>query len=360
MRRTWIFLLAAAAALLAAGSDPLDLLPYAREIDTVVLMRTMGVDLAGEGVAVTLSSGAEDGEAPALLSGEGGTMSGALLALQGRGESSLFYGHVGQLLLGEPLAAENLLPPLDYVLRDVEMRLDTDLYVLRDGEAGAAIRAVSAPGESAADRLEAMADDAGLLSATMARTVGEVLMDLEEQGASFAPALRETDGELEPAGYAVLKGNALAGWAEGDAARGVNLFLGRVDADVLETENAALRIVGARSRVRPVFEGDVLTGLEVLCKVEANLAEAAPGVDLRDREELAALEQILAETTAARLRAALELARDLDADYLGLKQAACLAAPWRKADIQTQWDLRTLALDVTVRGTVERGYDVTR
>ena len=360
MKRTWLFLILAALALVVVGSDPLNLLPYAREIDTVALMRTLGVDGSPEGMAVTVSGGARDGQEPEIFSGQGASVSGALLTMQGQGESYLFYGHVGQLLLGEALAEENLRPPLDYVLRDVEMRLETELYVVRDGEAGAAIRAASGQGKSAADRLEAMEEDAGLLSATTVRTVGQVLADLEERGASFAPALREEDGALNAAGYAILKDDALIGWAEEEAAKGINLYLGEVDADILETENAALRIVEAKSKVHPVFEGDTLTGLEVFCEVEANLAEADPGVDLSDRQQLAALERALEQAEGARLRAALELARELDADYLGLRPRAALAAPWRKAELQAQWDLPALELYVTVDGRVERGYDADR
>lgn len=357
MKRTWLFLAAAAVVLMVLGGDPLDLLPYAREIDTVVLMRTMGADVTAEGVSVTLSSGAEDGKLPELLDGQGGTISGALLTLQGKGESSLFYGHVGQLLLGETLARENLLAPLDYVLRDVETRLDTDLYIIRGADAQTAIRSAAGPGESAADRLEAMSEDAGLLSATMTRTVGQVLTDLGEQEAAFVPALELAEGTLEAAGYAILKENRLVGWTQEAAAKGVNLYLGQVDADVLETEHAALRIVGARTRVKPVFEGEALTGLEIRCRVEANLAEGTPEVDLRDRRQLEAVEQRLADTERARLEAALALSQALDADYLGLKQAACLAAPWRKADIQAGWNLPGLELQVVVQGKVERGYD---
>lgn len=49
--------------------------------------------------------------------------------MQGEGSSYLYFGHVGQLLLGRGAARQGVEPALDYILRDVETRLDTALYL---------------------------------------------------------------------------------------------------------------------------------------------------------------------------------------------------------------------------------------
>lgn len=338
-------------------------LPYAREIDGMALMRTLGVDAAEEGVAVTGSTGVQnqagEGDKSAVVaSRKAGTISAAVLGMQAEGASYVYFGHVGQLLLGEELARQDTLGALDYVLRDVEMRLDTELYVVKDGQAGQAIEAAAEKG-SAADRLEAVKEDAGLLSWCMPRTVRDVLADLERCGASFAPAVL-ADGALPAAGYAVFQDGMLTGWAEGDAARGVNLLLGKVDADVVDVDlpggkPAALRVVGAKTKVCPVFDGGKLTGVAVTCRVDANLAEG--DADLRDPAVLEALKQGLAETEEGRMRAALELSRELGADFLDLQSSAGMSRPWQWAELQRQWDLSALELSVTVEAAVERSYD---
>ena len=105
-------------------------LPYAREIEDMELIRTLGVDTAGDaGVTITASGGTSQEETQ-VVSGEAGTISAAVLELQGEGSSYLYFGHVTQLLLGEGLAKRGVMPSLDYVLRDVEMRLETALYVV--------------------------------------------------------------------------------------------------------------------------------------------------------------------------------------------------------------------------------------
>ena len=331
-------------------------LPYAREIEDMELIRTLGVDGAGEtGVAITASGGTSQEETE-VVSGEAGTISAAVLELQGEGSSYLYFGHVTQLLLGEELARRGIMPSLDYVLRDVEMRLETALYVVRNGTAGQAIEAAADDG-SATDRLEALADDAGLTANSMPRTVKDVLAELDRQGASFLPAVLADDG-LTAAGYGILKDGALVGWAEGDAALGVNLIFGKVDADVVEVQApdgtaAALRVVGAAASVRPIWQGDTLAGLKVHCKVDANLAE---GSAMPVQATLDALEAELAQVEAERMARALELSRTLDADYLGLRQSAAFAVPWHKKVLLGSYSMKDLKLEATAEAIIQRSY----
>lgn len=359
--RRWTVLLLGILLFPLGGCEAPGFLPYARELEDMALMRTLGVDAAGEnGVVVTVSTGEQaGGEEPVVLSGTAGTISGACLDMQSQGSSYIYYGHVGQLLLGEQLAARGVGNALEYVLRDIEMRLDTEVYLIRGAEAGPLIQAAAEAGGSATDRLEAMEEDAGLLSYSMPRTVGDVLIALERSGAAFVPALESgEEGELEAAGYGIIKDGVLVGWAEGEAAWGVNLLSDRVDADVLELEGAALRVVGARTTIRPVFEGERLTRLTITCSVDANLAEAPSGIRLQNRDMIEELERALEERERIRIQTALELSAALDADFMELRQAACLAAPWYKTEIDEQWRLTDLEIETSVVGTILRGYDV--
>lgn len=108
--RVTLTALALAGMLLLSGCSA-TLLPYAREMGDMALLRTMGVD-AGEGdyqVEVTVSTGKRayglQGESqPSLvLSAQRESLSAACLAMQGLSDSYVFYGYVDQLLLGEGL-----------------------------------------------------------------------------------------------------------------------------------------------------------------------------------------------------------------------------------------------------------------
>ena len=55
----------------------------------------------------------------------------------------------------------------------------------------------------------------------------------------------------------------------------------------------------------------------------------------------------------------LDLSQTLGADFLGLKKRAGLAAPWRWAALQEQWEeaFPDLDIQVSVKGTILRSYD---
>ena len=105
MKRGWMAPLALS--LLLTGCSGL---PAAREMGDMALLRTMGIDAAANGVAVTGSTGprakglqAED-EPALILSADRESLSGACLAMQGQSDSYVFFGYVDQLLLGQELA----------------------------------------------------------------------------------------------------------------------------------------------------------------------------------------------------------------------------------------------------------------
>ena len=69
-----------------------------------------------------------------------------------------------------------------------------------------------------------------------------------------------------------------------------------------------------------------------------------------------ALETALAEIERARIQAALGLASAQDADYLGLRRAAALLAPWRKDALLDGAGLGELTLTARVEANLQHSY----
>ena len=134
-------LAALALCLLLCGCDGL---PRAREMGDMALLRTMGVDGDGQSVSLSVSTGPRakglqaEGQPALVLSAKGDSLSSACLSLQGQSDSYVFFGHVDQLLVGEELARQGLTELLDYLERDVELRLSSRLWLIR-GEARAVL-----------------------------------------------------------------------------------------------------------------------------------------------------------------------------------------------------------------------------
>lgn len=322
-------------------------LPSAREMEDMALLRTMGIDAAPGGVAVTGSTGprarglqAED--EPALtLSAQRESLSSACLAMQGQSDSYVFFGYVDQLLLGEELAGEGVRPVLDYFARDTELGLGSQLWLVRGAAAG---EMVSAGGDEGVDRrLETLQTDSKMGIASLSRTVGEVYIDLLELGSAFVPALSPVGDEtavVTERGYAVLKGDRLAGYLDGEEARGLELLAGGPSADILEGElpqnKVSVKVISACTGSRLEFqgEGETLSALKLTCKVEARLSEYQ---QRPSREELEKLTAALERQERRRLEEALARLREMKADCAGLGAKAAMFCPARWQALQADW-----------------------
>ena len=320
-------------------------LPTAREMGDMALLRTLGVDPSPAGVAVTGSTGPRarglkgEGESALTLFAERESLSAACLAMQGQSDSFVFFGYVDQLLVGQALAEEGVRPVLDYFSRDAELGLGAQLWLVR----GAAARdALSAGGEQGVDsRLETLQNDSEMGVANLTRTAGEVYTDLLELGCAYVPALSPAgDGgaALRSAGYGVLKGDALAGFLEGETAEGLELLAGGPSADVLDVQlpggPVTVKATSARTKSALDFRGNTPSALRLTCQIEVRLSE------YRQRPEGETLDRLrtaLEERERERITAALDRLRAWGTDCTGLGIKGAMSHPARWERIKAEW-----------------------
>lgn len=347
-------------------------LPYAREMGDTALLRTVGLDTAGSQVELTVSTGSRAGGQDALvLSAYGPSIPAAALAVQSLGNSYVYYGHVDQLLLGEELAVQGVDSVVDYLARESELGLGVQLWLVRSGTAGQAIRAAGSQGIP--ERLAQLNTDSQVGAANIGRSAAQLMSVLARQGSTYLPAValleaREGDGSeggkqvLVPCGYAIVRQGKLVCWVDDETARGIELMEGQVcgQVDVLTLSDGtkvSLAVDAARTRCRPVFREGELTGLDVTCELTARVAQTGRKLS---QEDLAQAQLHLELLQGDRMVQALELGQYWDADYLDLKRKLQLARPDQKAAIQEQWEqaYRALNIRVEVRGTVERSLGI--
>ena len=365
--RVTLTALALAGMLLLSGCSA-TLLPYAREMGDMALLRTMGVD-AGEGdyqVEVTVSTGKRayglQGESqPSLvLSAQRESLS-ACLAMQGLSDSYVFYGYVDQLLLGEGLTKRSVWPVLDYFAQDAQLGLGVQLWVVRGGTAA---QAVQAGGESGVEnRLSTLQTDSEMGAAGASRTAGEVFSDLLERGSAYLPALRvqEIDQEgqtaLLEAGYAVLKDGVLVGYLEGEIAKGLELLVNQAPSDVLEVPlsqgRVVVRVTGSALVCTPKSENGQLTGVDLNCRVTAEVAEIEGELTQEDLEQV---KQAVDSRQQRRITQTLERLQSWGTDCVGLGQRLAMADPARGEKLLEQWPevFSSLPVQVSVETSLTR------
>lgn len=304
----WALLLAALVALGGVWA-----MPQAREPEALQLITALAVD-GGEGFSVTAVTGvrASEDEEPEVIQGKGDSLTAACGSLRENSSRRAYLGQTQQLLVGEGCDLKRV---LDFVVEHRELRLDTLLYMVK-GAAGPGL-------EASAQRTAAEtggSDPRGV-------TVGEVLPRLAEGERAIVPALApDGEGQLSPAGWAVLDGN-IAGYLEGDAALGAALLNGTVRGQTVTLPNGGVELTHSRCWAG---EGTLR------CVLTARATEGAP------------TGEALAVWGSEVLRAAL----DKGWDCWGLDREAAFFHPWdwerlKGADVST--------FDIKVEGELMGG-----
>ena len=331
-------------------------LPTPREMGDMALLRTIGVDGGGTGVALTVSTGARAGESegekrsPLILEGWGDSLSAAAAALRQKSDSWVFFGYTDQVLLG---GDADLLPVLSWLAHDDELSLGAAVWLLRDGTAA---RAIENGGEVGVERrLEALAQDGKLGCGPMKRTAGEIYSALLDRGCTFLPVLEQGE-ELTSVGYALVKGEGTVAVLEGEEARGLELLCEQPMEEVMEVHlpggPVSIRLMGGQLDCKPRFEGGELKKLELRSRVSARLCQWEQDPDPRQRQAVSAQVE---ERLHARLSAALNRLQRERAECVGIGSRVAIAAPWHWAGLEEQWQevFGAVDLELEVRVTLD-------
>ncbi len=346
-------------------------------IEDLQLVKTLAVDRAGvEGTALTVSTGSGGaGETPLVLRGEGGGLSEAIDALRDRTpRGDLFFDHTRFIVLGEDYAAAGIRALLDFTERDVQLRLGTELFVLRGADAGSL---VSAAAETEFDVGEALDSVKRVVSDRADSSVDDLrrtAVALSEYGAALVCAIApaETEGHIfpaeegetpVPAGYAVLHGGALAGYLEGAEAEAASLLTGRAarflrTAPLPDGGGATLLCEPEGVELSVQWRGDGTPELAVDVRLAAVVTEIeGDAQSVTDPAALAALGAAAEAQVRRDIEAVLARSRELDADFLALGGVLRRSGAARFAALGAGW-LRELDCTVTVRCAVAHSYDL--
>ncbi|MBO4678024.1 MAG: hypothetical protein J5633_10820 [Oscillospiraceae bacterium] len=325
-----------------------------REIDQMELIQALGMDEEGGEIIVTASTGGPG--KPVVLRSTSASISRAMRRMQDyTSRKYIFFGHTAHLLLGESAAAHGVDRYLEHMERSVEMRLNTFLYVVRDGTAQEAVSMAGQAGDGAVDLLTSLEKDVQLMSESHVFTCGETAEMLAERGCCLAAAVslvRQEDilsGEdpvtLAAEGYAILTEGKLTGYLDPDLARGANLLMDLGGEDILEVPDgkgswAALRLIGSRVRYLPEYREGELASLQIRVELDCSLDEQRSPGEAGDREILEQLKAGAEQLELERICRVLERSRALGADFCGVGQRVRAVRPLAFDGMAASWEER--------------------
>ena len=342
-----------------------------REVEQLLVVQTLGLDGQEGGVSLSLAAKGDSEQGVRRMKAPGSSVTAALDRVRSAiYEEELFYAHAERLLVGEKTAEAGLEGFLTWLERSPEMRLDLPVYVVRGDTAERALLEVGDAQHGICDAMDS-ADRAARLRGDCALTsAADILRDNARFGSALVcaldlrPAAEQGGGEggsltAVPAGFAVLREGRLVRFLNTEQAIAAGILKNQIGLSEITVSDrrgkpAVLELKEGRSRIRPVWEGGTLSGLQVEVELRASVAETAG--DTADTDELAAR---LEEKLASAVSACLQASSSLRADFLGLAAVVERDDPARFRALTEPFPdlLPQLQLEVTVRSTLDHEAD---
>ena len=339
-----------------------------RELERLLVIQTMGIDFAEEGVGISLASGANsDGSSPVRLFSTGVSVTSAVAhILSYSQEQELFLSHTSHVVLGEEAAKNGINGYLSDICRSPNLRTDIPLYIVKGGTAQEAVMQVGDGSKGISEVLEAVRANVDERGDSKAFSASDLLRDLERNGSGLvcaiecSPSIQEggtkqeggsgsssgTDSAESPdstggsgsgeekqekqaltaaaVGYGVIRGDRLCAYIDKEQAIGVGLLLNIVGISNIVVKDryatpVTLELDQGSSEIKPVWAEDgSLEMLDIQIKAAANIAEIGGGGHFSEPDYEDYLTAQLETAVSERVSSVIQLSKTLQADFLGL------------------------------------------
>lgn len=350
-----------------------------REIDTLQLIQTLGIDWNGTAVEMTVSTGQGLEDQPSVaISRRGETIASAIGEIQNySSKEDLFFAHARFVVLGEAAAKELLTEFLDFMARSAKLKMDMTLFVVNASNAKGLLTLDGEKGYNATEGLSSIEKVARRSGIAYPFTGIDVISSLSEYGSALICAITpaqmedsvftEDGGSITstPAGYAIIKDGALCAYLDTECSRGATILMNKTGygAIPLEIKEGAYVTVytedsSADYTARWGPDGS-LEGLSVEVKLSCGLVEVSDKLNYGESELLSVISKTMEEKLLKDVSAVLYTSKELESDFLGLKGFLRSKYPKEMSLLGSDFPslLPDIPMDVRVKCEVTRNYD---
>lgn len=294
----------------------------------------------------------------------------AMIALQGK---RLYWGHAKAVIISEDIAREGLIPVIDFINRDAELRSDMWILLSRERTASDIFNATS----EMESILSFQIDDAMRAQKSISKypdlELYELIDNLESEKISTTiPTIRliEVEGKTTQyiTGAAVLRKDKLLGYLNETETKSLlwlknelkgSLF---VVSDIGEKHtNVTLEIMKSKTRVKPeVIDGKL--NIKVALAIDVNVGEIMGSDDVISEKGRAALKNAAENQIKKNLNDLIEKAqKEYKTDFIGFGEKVSHLMPKVWKSIEKQWDDVFSDMETSVNVYVRiRGSAITR
>ncbi|GEM05842.1 spore gernimation protein GerC [Halolactibacillus miurensis] len=361
------------------------------ELNEMMVATAIGVDKTETGVNVTLqvlnpsevAGGTTKTGRPGVscYSETGETFFHALRRLTRITPRKIFLSHIRFVAFDEALAREGLLPLLDFLMRDHELRSDFSLFIVKEYKANDLLKTLTPIEQIPANKVlnstmatEEFYGTAGeneledFYKAFYSEGVEPVLTGIELLGQVDSGSSIESIEQTEPEtiikinDLALFREDQLVGWLTEQQSIGYGYWTNHIQntVSVVSVNDAlvTLEIMKAKVAIKP---SEKRRHFDVTTTIQASIGQSAWG----DVDDLAKLKQALSDDIKNQMSQCLDRLREEQIDSIGLGQLLYQNQPSVWEEVKDDWDetfqnvTASYTFDVTISQngqiTAERG-----
>ncbi|HZW82449.1 MAG TPA: Ger(x)C family spore germination protein [Candidatus Deferrimicrobium sp.] len=348
-----------------------------KELNQLAIVSAVGVDL-GENheikltaqiVKTTALKEGEVGKSKAfyVLSSSGDTVFEAVRNFVSQSGRKLNWSHNTVIVMGGKLAREGVTPVLDFFMRDHELRLLT-WVMITDGKAEDIVQAESPIENIAAQQLDMMLKDYGVLSKSVAVNLLHFVNQIADE--SLQPVvgrieLEESGGKkmLALKGAGVFRRDRLIGWLDPLPTRGYLWIRDKVKSAIItvpcpgeEKQLVSLEVKKAKGKIKPYLDkGEMKYSVEV--NVVSNVGEENCPADLANPDIITALEDEQRQAVEKEIKLTIDQAQQkFKLDFVGLGAETSRKLPKEWKGLKEGWEeiFPNSKVEVTVKSKINQ------
>jgi len=341
------------------------MLPQRKEITDIAVVRIKGLDMIGDEAVLSAVSIDTQGESASSSSSGDGETSGNNSVLVSKGSSfklaekdaqaytdkAIDAGHLRYTFIGEETAKNDFNAPISYIATNEEIRLSTKVYIIKGYTSEEFLAKVINNRYDISEKLRNITENNKQLGLTtdielkdiMGRIEADInkgivpVLELQEEKVISQGESSSSSGDSDSSessnnrenqnvnfnlgGYAVFKDLKLVGYLTTEQSIGYNFIKNYIQSIALTVKSLSnkkleIGLTEANTDIEFEFEGDSVKKIKIKVMAKANLEETDLVNKYFTPEERTNLEQQIKDQIKGNIESAINVAKELDVDYL--------------------------------------------
>lgn len=350
-----------------------------REIDTLQMVQTFGIDVKKDSYQISISTGAPiDGQPSVIISRPGESLVQSDQAIQDySSKEDLYFAHTRYVLMGEDAAKSRTLEVLDFFARSSKLRTDIPMFVVKNSTAFSLISQSGKKNNDITESLSSVERDVKESGFAQAFTCREIIRSLSEYGSALICAVSPSQSEgsiftetgtltATSAGYGILREGKLAGYLDKSRSWGANMLTGKSGYSPMvltidDSIKVSLHTEAGSTKFDAVWNDDGSLQ-RITAEVDASGVLVEVSASTKDSQEqfINKISSAFEAEVRSRCEGALAVSQELKADFLGIK--GFLRKEYPKQIYAFGDDfvsaMAEAEIEVSVKGTVLSSFDL--